>query len=111
MNFTMRKGRSWISFSLFGIIIAFFIYLRQANCPALRRFKKPVGPVDPDYLRKRREALRRTHREAVSFNDDEIAAIKKYCEQFKVRSKAAFFRELIMEKVISGLEDNHPTLF
>lgn len=32
MNFTMRKGRSWISFSLFGIVIAFFIYLRQAVC-------------------------------------------------------------------------------
>lgn len=77
----------------------------------MKRFRKNNGPVDPDYLRKRKEALRRTHREAVTFNDDELAAVKRYCEKFKVRSKAAFFREVIMEKVISELEDNHPTLF
>jgi hypothetical protein len=40
-----------------------------------------------------------------------LAAINRYCEQFRVNSKASLYREAIMEKVLSELDDNHPTLF
>jgi hypothetical protein len=40
-----------------------------------------------------------------------MAAIKVYCEKFRVGTKAVLFREAIMEKVLTELEDNHPTLF
>jgi hypothetical protein len=40
-----------------------------------------------------------------------MAAINQYCDKFRVGTKAVLFREAIMEKVLSELEDNHPTLF
>ncbi len=45
------------------------------------------------------------------FNDSELAAINEYCTRFKVHAKSALFREAIMSKILSELEENHPTLF
>ena len=72
--------------------------------------KKNIVP-DPDYFRKQRASLLHRHRQVVTFNDQEMAAIELYVKKFKVSSKAAFFREAIMREVIGELEDNHPTLF
>lgn len=44
-------------------------------------------------------------------NDSEMAAINRYCDRFRVNTKASLFREAIMEKILSELDDNHPTLF
>lgn len=67
--------------------------------------------IDPEYLKKQKEALVRKHRQVIYLNDSEMAAIKQYCDKFRVGTKAVLFREAIMEKVLSELDDNHPTLF
>lgn len=73
--------------------------------------KRPAVSVDPEYLKKQKASLMRTHRQVIYLNDSEMAAISKYCALFKVHTKAVFFREAIMEKILKELEDNHPTLF
>jgi hypothetical protein len=40
-----------------------------------------------------------------------MSAIKAYCETFRVGTKAALFRQAIMEKILTELENNPPTLF
>lgn len=69
-----------------------------------------AGP-DPEYLKKQKESLVRRHRQVIYLNDSEMAAISRYCEQFRVNAKTVLFREAIMEKVLSQLDDNPPTLF
>ena len=74
--------------------------------------RKPKIPgVDPAYLEKQKEALLRKNRYVLYFNDSEMAAVNEYCTRFKVNAKAALFREAIMSKILSELEENHPTLF
>lgn len=73
--------------------------------------KKTSSAIDPEYLKKQKEALVRRHRQVIYLNDSEMAAIKLYCEKFRVDAKAVLYREAIMEKVLSELDDNHPTLF
>lgn len=73
--------------------------------------KKPIPHVDPEYLKKQKASLVRRHRQVIYLNDSEMAAISQYCDKFRVGTKAVLFREAIMEKVLSELEDNHPTLF
>lgn len=67
--------------------------------------------IDPEYLKKQKASLVRRHRQVIYLNDKELAAIERYCEQFRVGTKAVLYREAIMEKVLSELDDNHPTLF
>jgi len=74
--------------------------------------KKKKGPaVDPEYLKKQKESLIRSHRQVIYLNSQEMDAINAYCKKFRICSKGALLRETIMEKIISELEDNHPTLF
>jgi hypothetical protein len=75
------------------------------------RKKKQIPGVDPAYLEKQKEMLLRKNRYMLYFNDSEVAAIDEYCSRFKVHAKATLFREAIMSKVLSELEENHPTLF
>lgn len=53
----------------------------------------------------------RNQRQVILFNEKEMAAIDEYCRLFKVSSKSALFRQAIMERVLEGLDENHPTLF
>ncbi|MBO5563198.1 MAG: hypothetical protein IJ701_04360 [Bacteroidales bacterium] len=73
--------------------------------------KKIINGVDPAFLEKQKAALLRKNRYVLYFNDSELAAINEYCSRFKVHAKAALFREAIMSKLLSELEENHPTLF
>lgn len=73
--------------------------------------KKKIAGVDPEYLKKQKASLIRRHRQVIYLNDSEMAAVNRYCEQFSVHARSVLFREAVMEKVISGLEENHPTLF
>ena len=73
--------------------------------------KKSLSGVDPEYLKKQKASLVRRHRQVIYLNDSEMAAIRQYCDKFRVGTKTVFFREAIMEKVLKELEDNHPTLF
>ena len=76
-----------------------------------RKKKNMHAGVDPEYLKKQKESLVRRHRQVIYLNDSEMAAISRYCEQFRVNAKTVLFREAIMEKVLSQLDDNPPTLF
>lgn len=76
-----------------------------------KKRKNKMSGVDPEYLKKQKEALVRRHRQVIYLNDSEMAAINLYCEKFKVGTKAVLFRKAIMEKILSELDDNHPTLF
>lgn len=67
--------------------------------------------VDPEYLKKQKASLVRRHRQVIYLNDSEMAAIDQYCEKFRVGTKAVLYRQAIMEKVLSELDDNPPTLF
>ena len=73
--------------------------------------KKNISGVDPEYLKKQKESLVRRHRQVIYLNDSEMAAINRYCDKFRVATKTVLFRKAIMEKVLSELDDNHPTLF
>ena len=76
-----------------------------------RKSRKSTTGIDPEYLKKQKEALVRRHRQVIYLNDSEMAAINRYCDQYRVSTKAALFREAIMEKVRKELNDNPPTLF
>ena len=67
--------------------------------------KRKIPGVDPAYLEKQKA------RYVLYFNDKEMEAVDEYCNRFKVHAKAALFREAIMSKVLSELDENHPTLF
>ena len=84
---------------------------RQSVFIVAKKKKKTSAGVDPEYLKKQKEALVRRHRQVIYLNDSEMAAINRYCEQFRGGTKAVLYREAIMEKVLSQLDDNHPTLF
>ena len=73
--------------------------------------KRTSAGIDPEYLKKQKASLVRRHRQVIYLNDSEMAAINLYCEKFRVSTKAVLYRESIMEKVLSELDDNHPTLF
>ena len=77
----------------------------------MARKKKISSGVDPEYLKKQKESLVRRHRQVIYLNDSEMAAIARYCEKFRVGTKAVLYRQAIMEKVLSELDDNPPTLF
>ena len=76
-----------------------------------RKKKLQATTVDPEYLKKQKAALARRHRQVIYLNDSEMAAIQAYCEYFRIDTKAPLFRQAIMEKILSELNDNHPTLF
>lgn len=73
--------------------------------------KKKALPVDPEFLQKQKNALVRKHRQVIYLNDNEMAAISNYCSRFNVHKKSSIYRQAIMEKILSELDDNHPTLF
>ena len=73
--------------------------------------RKTIPGVDPAYLENQRKMLLRRNRHVLLFNDSEMAAIREYCSRFKVHSRSALFREAIMSKILTELEENHPTLF
>lgn len=79
----------------------------------MARKRKSIVPVsvDPEYLKKQKAALARRHRQVIYLNDSEMAAIRAYCERFNIDTKAPLFRQAIMEKILSELNSNQPTLF
>lgn len=75
------------------------------------RKKNKIPNVDPDFLEKQKASLVRSHRQVIYFNEKEMNAIDEYCRRFKVSSKSAMLRQAIIERVLSDMDENHPTLF
>lgn len=67
--------------------------------------------VDLGLFLRRKEEVRRRHRMVLLLNDKELEAVQEYCRLFKVSSKSGLFRQAGMEKILSALDENHPTLF
>lgn len=76
-----------------------------------RRKIKKYSRVDPKYLERQRESLRRIYRKSVLFNAQELAAIDEYCRRFGISSRSALIRKAVMHQVLGGLDKSHPTLF
>lgn len=77
----------------------------------LARKKKTSPALDPEIFEKRRESLRRKHRQVIYLNESEMAAVKEYCSRFNVKARSSIFRQATMERVLKELDDSHPTLF
>lgn len=75
------------------------------------RKKTKIRGVDPAFLEKQKASLLRKNRQVMYFNEKEMAAVEEYCRRFGVHSKAVLYREAIMDKVLSELDESHPTLF
>jgi len=67
--------------------------------------------LSPDFVSKEKEALLRTNRIVIALNDKELEAIRRYQKIAKGKSRASLCREAIMEKVLTILDENQPTLF
>ena len=76
-----------------------------------KKTRKKFSGVDPAYLDRQKESLRRIYRKSILFNQMELAAIDEYCKRFKVSSRSALIRQAVMKHVLDSLEQNHPTLF
>lgn len=73
---------------------------------------KCIPGVDPDFYRRQKDALLRKHRLVILLNDKEVEAIEEYRRRFNVKTpRAEHLRETIMERILSELSENHPTLF
>ena len=73
--------------------------------------KRKFSNIDPAFLSKEKEALRRKYRKSVLFNSREISMMEEYCRRFKIKSKSGLIREAVMQEVLKGLGENHPSLF
>ena len=73
--------------------------------------RKHISGVDPAFLEKQKASMLRQNRQVNYFNDKEMEAVEAYCSRFNVRARATLFREAIMDKILSELDENHPTLF
>lgn len=58
-----------------------------------------------------RDIQQRRHRQVIYLNDQEWAAVRLYTDKFKVKSRSALFRESVLMRIISVLDDCQPTLF
>lgn len=73
---------------------------------------KRIPGVDPDYYRRQKDALLRKHRQVLLLNDKELEAIEEYRRRYNIKtSKAELLREILMDRILSGLDESHPTLF
>ena len=81
------------------------------NIQILARKKQNASAPDPDYLKKRRASLRRTHRQVIYLNDKELDAVREYCVRFGIKERSTLFREAAMARILAQLDDSHPTLF
>lgn len=73
--------------------------------------KKNISGVDPAFIERHKASLLRKNRQVIYLNDKEMAAIDEYCARFNVRARSVLLREAVMEKILSELDNSHPTLF
>lgn len=58
-----------------------------------------------------RKTSTRKNRLNVMLNDDEMRAVNRYIEKYKVKNKSKFIREIIISTILKQFEEDHPTLF
>ena len=78
---------------------------------AKSKAKSKKSGYDPAFIERERQALKRRHRKTILFNDREIALMEEYCQKNHITYKSAMMRRIIMEKLLTDLWQNPPTLF
>lgn len=73
--------------------------------------KSKYADIDPVFLEKEYNATLRVHRKVVLFNSRERAAIREYCRRFNISNESGMIRQAVMERVLQGLDEVHPSLF
>lgn len=77
-----------------------------------RKQKRPnPHNLPPDFRSRQEDTLLRRNRVTVLLNDREMDALKRYQSILKDKSRTSICRDAIMQKVLSALEENSPTLF
>ena len=67
--------------------------------------------LPPDFRSREKDAMVRRHRVEFFLNDKEMEALERYRASLKNKPRSAICREAVIEKVLSALEENQPTLF
>ena len=55
--------------------------------------------------------LTRRNTLAVMLNDEEVKALNRFVERYKIKNKSRFVREALMTVILRKMEEDHPTLF
>ncbi|MBO4570866.1 MAG: hypothetical protein J5699_02930 [Bacteroidales bacterium] len=76
-----------------------------------KKSKKSGRPVPVNLGLSGRGELLRKYRKTILLNEKEVAAISQYCAKYKIRSKSAFIRNVVMSHILSEMDENYPKLF
>lgn len=60
---------------------------------------------------KQRTTSNRTNRLAIMLNDEEMKALSRFLEKYKIKNKSRLVRETLMKAILKKFEEDHPTLF
>lgn len=55
--------------------------------------------------------LKRQNKVVITLNDRELQALRNYCAQMKVKSRADLLRRIVMSSIITDWEHRAPMLF
>lgn len=70
--------------------------------------KKNKEIIPPHYTE---DMIKRKNRITIQLNNSELNAIELYCKKYKIKSKSAFIRNLVLKEVMVQFLDDYPTLF
>lgn len=68
---------------------------------------KKKTPKEPTKSR----VSKRKNRVAIMLNDDEMKAMNRFIETYKIKNKSRFIRETLMTAILKKFDEDHPTLF
>jgi len=57
------------------------------------------------------ENLKRINRQTICFNNHELAAIRRFCDKYRVNNKSKFMREAIITEILKKFDEDYPSLF
>ncbi len=78
---------------------------------SVKKKKKSKRSTLASLSQKEREALVRKHRQVFLLNNREKTLIDDYCQRNKIRSRSALVRKIVIERLLTELGENPPTLF
>jgi hypothetical protein len=67
---------------------------------------KKKTPKEPT---KKRVSTRK-NRVAIMLNDDELKAMTRFIDTYKIKNKSRFVRETLMTAILKKFDEDHPTL-
>ncbi|MBN1463594.1 MAG: hypothetical protein JXQ69_08285 [Paludibacteraceae bacterium] len=54
---------------------------------------------------------KRKNRVAIMLNDEEMKAMNRFIETYKIKNKSRFVRETLITAILKKFDEDHPTLF